>query len=96
MASRTPQSLEARRHLPWHSAINNDAARPRSDRKVSAGAFGKSGDLSIRGMPKFSNWERMLGFGSPGDMGTYIRGHPQTNPTLGQVFHTRPPWPSPA
>ena len=59
-ASRTPQSLEAPRHFPWHSAINNDAARPRSDRKVSAGAFGNSGRFSIRGMPK----PKCLGLGS--------------------------------
>ena len=44
-------SLEALRHFPWHSATNNDAARPRSDRKMSAGAFGFR-KFSIRGMLK--------------------------------------------
>ena len=67
-ASRIPQSLEAPRHFPWHGAINNDAARPRSDRKVSP-APSVFRRFNIRGMPKFSNSERMLGFGGPGDMG---------------------------
>ena len=67
-ASRTPLRSRPPRHFPWHSAINIDAARPRSDRKVSAGAFGFR-KFSIRGMPKLCNSERMLGFGSPGDTG---------------------------
>ena len=50
-ASRTPLRSRLPRHFPWHNAINIDAARPRSDRKVSAGAFGFR-KFSIRGMPK--------------------------------------------
>ena len=47
-------SPEAPRHFPWHGAINNDAALPRSDRKVSAGAFGiSSGNLVSAGCLNF-------------------------------------------
>ena len=83
-ASRIPLRSRLPRHFPWHSAINIDAARPLSDRKVSAGASGFR-KFNIRGMPKLCNSERMLGFWEPGGYG-YVRGRPQTNPTLGQVF----------
>ena len=78
-------SLEAPRHFPWHSAINNDAARPRSDRKVSAGAFGFK-KFSIRGMPKLCNSERMLSFGIPGDTGMSAAVRRRTLP-LGKFSH---------
>ena len=84
-ASRTPLRSRLPRHFLWHSAINNDAARPRSDRKVSAGAFGFR-KFSIRGMPKLCNSERMLGFGSPGDTGMSAAVRRRTLP-LGKFSH---------